>query len=295
MGVITSQRINQYYEQYRSTEIIFSREILEILRVDPRQIFIKCSGAQWACIINSVSLQSAKIIIGTKGGAFAAIQKIGTPVSIRFYFVDSYGKPMILFVNARVVEINPYMDSTNLAVVTLEFAGKPPDDLIVLLGTLLDAKTNYLRRSEERILISPESMSRLSLQKKESFVIIDNAPRNCILRDISFRGAKALMMGNPELVKNKMTILRMIFDDPYEVYNIEGKVVFSESIEGRQDLVSFSMQFNEESIPLQYKMRINSYLVSHHKKMLDNQAKFFAENSEKIPEIPEDKSSEPVA
>ena len=277
MGVITSQRINQYYEQYRSTEIIFSREILEILRVDPRQIFLKCSGDQWACIINSVSLQSAKIIIGTKGGAYAAIQKLNTAASLRFYFIDAYGKPMILFVNARVVEINPYMDSTNLAVVTLEYTGKPPDDLIVLLGTLLDAKTNYLRRSEERILITPDSMARLNLQKKESLVVIDNVPHNCILRDISFKGAKALMLGNPEQLKGKKTIIRMIFDEPYEVFNIEGTVVFTESIEGRQDLAAFSMKFDEDKIPLQYKMHINSYLVSYHKKMLDNQVRTVAD------------------
>ncbi len=279
MGVITSQQINQYYENYSNTDIIFSREILEILRVDPRQIYLKCNGDQWACIINSVSLQSAKIIIGTKGGAYVAIQKSNTPVSIRFYFIDSYGKPMILFVNARVVEIKPYMDSTNLAIASLEFTGKPPDDLIVLLGSLLDAKTNYLRRSEERILISPESMNRLNLQKKETLVYIDQVPRNCILRDISFRGAKVLMMGIPQFLKEKKTSLRLTFEDPYEVFNINGQVVHVENIEGRKDLVSFAMKFNEEEIPLQYKMRINAYLVSYHKKMLDNQAKFAVENS----------------
>lgn len=283
MGVITSQRINQYYEDYRATDIIFTREILEILRVDPRQIYFKCNGDQWTCIINSVSLQSAKIIIGTKGGAYSAIQKLNTPVSLRFYFVDSYGKAMILFLNARVVEINPYMNSTNLAIATLEFNGKPPDDLIVLLGTLLDAKTNYLRRSEERIRISTDSMAQLNIQRKEALVFVDNVPRNCILRDISFRGAKVLTRGIPQFLKDKKTILRIVFIDPQEVFNLQGQVVYVENIEGRKDLVSFAMKFDDD-IPLQYKMRINAYLVSYHKKMLDNQAKFLLGKKEDTPQ-----------
>ncbi len=269
MAVVTSQQINQYYEYYRDTNIIFSREVLKVLRIDPRQIYIKCGGAQWACIINSASLLQAKIIVGTKGGAYASIQKINTPVSLRFFFIDDYGKPMSLFVNSRVADIQPYMNSGDLAIATLDYNGKPPDDLIVALGTLLEAKSNYVKRSEERISITPDSMRRLNLVKKETLVFIDKVPRNCILRDISFRGAKVLMMGVAQFLQNKETSLRMIFEDPHEVFDIAGSVVQVESIEGRKDLVAFSMKFNEQTVPIAYKMHINRYLTSFRQKMLN--------------------------
>ena len=69
MGLLTSQQISRYYEIYRDTEITFTKEFISALNLDPRQVYIKCAGSQWPCIINSTSLQSARIIIGTKGGA----------------------------------------------------------------------------------------------------------------------------------------------------------------------------------------------------------------------------------
>ncbi len=269
MAVITTQQINNYYEHYRDTNVIFSREVLKVLRIDPRQIYIKCTGAQWACIINSASLMQAKIIVGTKGGAYAAIQKLNTPVSLRFFFTDDYGKPMSLFVNSRITDIQAYMDSTDLAIATLDYNGKPPDDLIVALGSLLEAKSNYAKRSEERIPITPDSMRRLSLYKKETLVFIDKVPRNCIVRDLSFSGAKVLMMGVPQFLQNKDTILRLTFEEPQELLDIAGKVVQVENIEGRKDLVAFSMKFTEELIPISYKLHINKFLTSFRKKMLN--------------------------
>ncbi len=269
MGITTSQQISQYYDYYRDTNIIFSREILKVLRIDPRQIYIKCNGVQWACIINSSSLMQAKIIIGTKGGAYAAIQKINTPVSLRFYFIDSYGKPMSLFVNCRVSEVEAYMDSNDLAIATLDFNSKPPDDLIEILGKLLEANSNYVKRSEERIIITPDSMRQLNLVKKETQVFIEKVPRNCIIRDLSFKGAKVLMMGLAQFLQNKETILRLTFEDPAETLELQGQVVQVENIEGRKDLVAFSMHFHENKIPITYKIHINKYLTSFRKKLLN--------------------------
>ena len=58
--------------------------------MDPRQIYLKCAGSQWPCIINSTSFAEAKVIIGTKGGAFQQIAQIKSPsVNIRFCFYQS--------------------------------------------------------------------------------------------------------------------------------------------------------------------------------------------------------------
>ncbi len=296
MAVITTQQINNYYDHYRDTNIIFSREILKVLRIDPRQIYIKCTGAQWACIINSASLMSARIIVGTKGGAYAAIQKINTPVSLRFFFLDTYGKPMSLFVNGRISDIQPYMDSTDLAIATIDYNGKPPDDLIVALGGLLEAKSNYTKRSEERIPITPDSMRRLNLLKKETLVFIDKVPRNCIVRDLSFGGAKVLMVGVPQFLQNKSTILRLAFDEPSEVLELQGIVVQVENIVGRKDLVAFSMRFNEDTLPISYKIHINKFLTSFRKKMLganDDGVEYGDDNNEVVIEDPNQKSQKP--
>ena len=130
MGLLTSQQISRYYDIYRDKEITFTKEFINALNLDPRQVYIKCAGAQWPCIINSTSLQSARIIIGTKGGAYAQISKEPSSLSLRFSFAPPEQTPVSFFVSCKVANIQPYMTSNDLAIITLTFTQRPPDDLI---------------------------------------------------------------------------------------------------------------------------------------------------------------------
>ena len=158
MAIVTAQVINRYYENYKNTEITFSKEIIHTLKMDPRQVYIKCSGLQWPCIINSTSFSQAKIILGTKSGAYAVLSnKSAPPVSLRFCFYQPDGQLMSFFVTAKVYLIEPYMNSTDLSIITIQYTQRPPDDLILMIGNILDANFNAARRKEERILITQES------------------------------------------------------------------------------------------------------------------------------------------
>lgn len=272
MGVMTSQQISRFYDSYRNTEIMFSKETIKALNLDPRQVYIKCNSGQWPCIINSSSLSIARIIIGTKGGAYAAIQKVNTPVSLRFFFSDPNGQTMSFFVNAHVSAMDPYMNSKELAIATLAFNSKPPDDLIEIVGRLLETKDNAVKRREERIAITPESKRRLSLMKEETIVNIQNVPRNCIIRDISFSGVKLIMMGVAQFLKNKEAALQLEFDEPRETLILKGVTVNAVPVEGRKELVTLSIKFDEASVPISYKIHINNCLTAVRQKMLNSVA-----------------------
>ena len=269
MGLMTSQQIARYYDVYRDKEVTFSKEFIRALNLDPRQVYIKCAGAQWPCIINSTSLQSARIIIGTKGGAYAQISKEATPLSLRFSFTPPGQLPVSFFVNCRVANVQPYMTSNDLAIITLTFTQRPPDDLIETLGRLIEANFNASRRKEERIIINEESKRRLNLLREETLVYIENVPRHCIIRDLSFSGAKLVLKGLAQFLKDKNAIIRLDFAEPRETLGIQGKIVKAETIEGRKDLASVSIQFLETAVPMSYKLHINSYLTAIRKKQLD--------------------------
>ena len=201
MALVTTQQLQDYYDHYRDTEIPFTKEITRILNVDPRQIYVKCNGNQWPCILNSSSLMACKIILGVKGGAYAMLsQKETGPVSVRFCFIDSDKQMLAFFVNGKVSEIKPYMNSAELSVITISFSQRPPDDLIERLGTLLDANANAIRRKEERIIINADVKRKLGLTKEEAIVQIQGVPRHCILRDLSFGGVKIIMMGIQKII-----------------------------------------------------------------------------------------------
>jgi hypothetical protein len=68
------------------------------------------------------------------------------------------------------------------------------------------------------------------------------------------------MMGVAKFLVDKEAILHLEFDDPREVFLIKGKFIRSETVEGRKELVSLVVLFNESSVPMGYKIRINDFI-----------------------------------
>ena len=274
MAVLTSQQIGRYYEEYRDTEIAFTKDIMHTLALDPRQIYIKCTGNQWPCIINSTSFAKAKIIIGTKGSAFQQLARRDAPaVNLRYCFYQNDGQMMTFLISGKIGSISSYMNSRDLAVLEVIYTQKPPDDFIEKIGHLIDANANAIKRKEDRIILTPDSCRKLGIPKEESIISIQNVPRHCILRDLSFGGAKVLLLGLPQFLKDKEVLLNLEFDEPHEIINLRGRIVSTSEVEGRKDIVAANIQFSEESVTLSYKIHINNYLTSVRKNELDASAK----------------------
>jgi hypothetical protein len=146
-----------------------------------------------------------------------------------------------------------------MALFSLQFTQRPPDDLIEIMGRILDANVNSTKRKDEMILINPESSRKLRINK-ESAVLIQNVPRQCILRDISFSGARIIMMGVAKFLVDKEAVIKMDFDDPRESFLMKGNLVSAEMVEGRKELISLDLQYDESIVPMGYKIRVNDYL-----------------------------------
>lgn len=271
MGVSTSHQITRYYDYFRDKEIIFTKANLQALKIDPRQIYIKCSGGQWPCIINSTSLQAAKIIIGTASGAFALIaKKKDLSVSLRFCFMDPNGDPVHFFVTCTIGDISKYQGSDELAIVTLNFTQRPPDDLIILIGEFVEVNENYFKRKEERISIDQNSIRKLGLEKEETVISIDNVPRRCILKDLSFGGARVMLVGIPKFLQEKKASLKIVFIDSGETVSISGIIKMADFLPGRKDIAVVHITFDDDYVPLPYKVHINNFITTYKKQILGN-------------------------
>lgn len=213
---------------------------------------------------------TARIIIGNKSGAYQHLHEPGVTAQLRFGFNQPDGDKLCFFVSTRVQQVTPYMASNDLSVITLAFTQRPPDDLIETIGRVLEANANAVRRREERIVMSEDSKRRLALQKEETVVFIQNVPRNCIIRDLSFSGAKVILLGLAQFVKDKVAVLRFVFEDTQETVDVKGLIVAADQIEGRKELVAISIRFDEATVPMAYKMHINSYLSTLRKNQLDS-------------------------
>jgi len=260
MGILTSQKISAYYELFKSIDVSYSKEIMQVTGLITKQVFLKCASDFWPCVISSSSFQGAKVLVSIKSGILQKLERANNMVSLKFCFkVADKGDPLSFFVTTKSSGYVPYQGSEDMALFTLQFTQRPPDDLIEIMGRILDANVNSKKRKDERILITPDSSRKLNIGK-ESAVLIDNLPRHCILRDISFSGARIIMMGVAKFLVNKEAFLKMDFEEPRDTFLLRGNLVTAEQVEGRKELISLELQYDENIVPMGYKIRINDYL-----------------------------------
>ncbi len=263
MSLITSQQINKYYDLYKNVDVTFTKEVIRVTGLISQQTFIKCIGEQWPCIIYSSSLLGAKIIVNVKDSLFEKIRKANNVISLRFSFhLADKADPLTFFVAAKVNGTAPYgKENSGLSYLNLSYTQRPPDDLIEILGSLLEANINSKKRKDERILITKDSIRKMGLAAKDSYIYIQQVPRKCILRDLSFSGAKVIVMGVAKFLVDKPAVLRIELEEPRIALDIKGKIVRFEAVEGRKDLAALAVQFDEQAVPMEYKIRLNEYLV----------------------------------
>ena len=272
--MITAQQLTRYYDEYRDTEVSFTKDIIRALAMDPRQIYLKCTGSQWPCIVSSSSFQQAKVVLGTKGGAFQEIsKKEAQVVSIKYTFHHPDGQDVSFFISGKVSNIATAANGQDLAVATIQYTQRPPDDFLELLGNLLDANANAARYKDEHIPINADTLRKINMQKKECVVNVQGVPRNCILSDLSFSKIKVILLGIAQFLVNKEANLALEFEDPHEVFTLKGVVASVNPVEGRKDICVATIEMQDADVPLNYKIRINNHISTVRKAEQDRQAK----------------------
>ncbi len=264
MALITSQQLSHYYEQYLNIDVTFTKQVSKVIGLQSKQTFLRFLGYQLPCIIYSSSMVGAKIIASLKDEMFQKIRKANDLVSLRFCFRQADKQnPLAFFVGARVTGYNPYSkEHPELNFITMNYTQRPSDDLIAILGQLLEANINSKRRREERIDINPESIRKIGLKAKESTLYVEEVPRTCIIRDLSFSGSKVLVTGVAKYIVEKEIKLRIEVEDSKEALLIPGTVVRFDDVQDRKGIGAAAIHFHEDQVPMAYKMRLNEYLVS---------------------------------
>jgi hypothetical protein len=262
MGITTSQQIQKYYELYKENDLTFTKEVTNALNLLPKHVFFKCIGSQWACLICSASMTGARLFATLNETFYEQIKRSGNIIQIRFAFKrEDKSDPLTFYISAKISGFTPYGKSDkDINFITAVYTQKPPDSFIEIIGSLLDATTDSQKRKEERIFITADIARHLNLNLKESIIDIEQVPRKCLIRDLSYSGAKVILIGIAKYLINKPAHLKIWFEDGKEPIDISGTILRDEEVSGRKDVTALAMKFDEEHVPIEYKMRINQYL-----------------------------------
>ncbi len=265
MAIVTNQVISNFYSKFCTIDVTFNKDVSKITGLQPKKVFLKLKEGARSCILYSSSMESARVIANISEAFLQELKDSETNIPLRLSFLrDESPKPVEhnFFIQTRLHSFTKFSkDKSELFLLSLNFSTKPPDDLIEILGFLLEANINATKRKEERILITSESLNALHLGSKNCVLTIDNIPRKGILRDLSFSGCKVIIQGNAKFLLNKDVYVKIITDKPEQI-TIKGKILRFEEVQGRRDLVAVAIFFTLEDLPLGYKMIINNYLFS---------------------------------
>ena len=264
MAIITNQVIKDLYSKYRSIEVTFNKEVAKATGLQPKKIGLKLREGPRPCIIYASSMEASRVLVSLPSSILQNIKKNETTVALKFSFMrDETPKPRELnfFIQGRISGFQKYSETQpDLYYCTVNFSTQPPDDLIEILGFLLEANVNATKRKEDRVLITENSMKSLNLASKSCVISVDGIPRKGILRDLSFSGAKVIIPGNAKFLVNKTVVVKLLTLKG-EYITVSGKIIRFEEVQGRRDLAAIALHFSLEDLSLPYKIMINNYLL----------------------------------
>ncbi|MDR2842789.1 MAG: PilZ domain-containing protein [Spirochaetaceae bacterium] len=260
MGTLTRQKIQEYYEQFKSIPVTFNKEIIKVTGLQAKQISIKCASDFFPCVVYSTSFEEAKVVANMKSGLVERLKDTNNAASIKFSFtIPATGEHVAFLVSVHAAGSAPYNGSEEMSIFTMQYSQRPPDDLIEIMGRILDASVTAAKRKDENIPITATGFRKLKFSTKEIGLTIQGVPRFCVLRDLSFSGARAVVVGVSKLLLDKTGTIKFEFSDPQETFEISGKILSATPSPERKEMVLLEMSYNEP-VPMSYKIRLSEYL-----------------------------------
>jgi len=262
MGILPAKKIAEYYETFKGIDITFTKDMIHVTGLIPEQVHLKCGSDFWPCVFFATSFQKAKIVANVNSGILDKLRQANNSGSLRLSFrnPEEKGAPVTFLVAGRAIGLSPYKGSKEIVMISFQFNHRPPDDFIEIVGRVLDANVNSAKRKDQRIMVTADTQRKLKLVSREAVIFMQKVPRRCIIRDLSFSGSKLIMMGVGKLLVDKNVTLRADFEDPRESFLLPGRFIRAEGVEGKQGMVALAMSFDDATVPMGYKIRVNEYL-----------------------------------
>ncbi|MBN2535191.1 MAG: PilZ domain-containing protein [Spirochaetales bacterium] len=264
MSTQTRHKCDEYYKIYLEHDISFTKEIISEIKLIPEKNYLRYGGMNIPCILYSSSMIRARIIAQLQPSICEKISLGNKTTSLCLAFRREKGEdPVTLFINAKIAGLTPYKsDIPGVNFITLKYMNKPPDDFIYKLGEAIFNKTEENKRKEQRINLDDEKTKRLKLQTDKIWIFCDGKQSPCVLKDISFSGAKIITRGKKDSFLKKNIKLILNISNLEGISEMTGTVTHCEEIIVNKNIkfIALGLAFDKASIPDSYKEWVNSFI-----------------------------------
>ena len=243
---------------------MFTAPVTAVTGLVAERVYLKCGIEKKPCVLYSSSMVEAKVITEISARFFRAIKKANNSIYLHLTFQPSRGKPAEAFLVAgRVDSYAPYPRDGNDSYyyVNISYTRRPPDHLIEKFGKIIESKINIVRWKDVRITMFPRTMREIDLDSNDAIIEIGAKPIKCIIRDLSFNGARVVVKGIDQSLQDSHVVLYIPFSNQDDLIKIPGEILRFSRVDRRSEAIAVSIKFAEDAIPLAYSINLNEHLL----------------------------------
>ena len=101
MSIVTSQQLTQYYEQYKSRDVTFNKQVVSALGLVTKGVYLKIQDRQLSCMVFSSSMSTARVIANVPSAVMTALKQANNRLALRWCFkLPDKAEPITFFVPA---------------------------------------------------------------------------------------------------------------------------------------------------------------------------------------------------
>ncbi|MDR2468324.1 MAG: pilus assembly protein PilZ [Spirochaetaceae bacterium] len=262
MGSLPRAKINDYYEQFKPVNVTFTKEVINVTGLLTEMVNLKCTSDFFPCVIYSTSFEGAQVVANNKSGIFERLRITNNALSIRFCFkIPATDEQIAFLVPAHFTSSALYGGSQDMSLFNLQFSQRPPDDLIEIMGRVLEANYYYTKCKNKLFAVGPDAYRKMRFINKDVLIAVGNATYGCLLREFAFGSMRFILKGAPQEILNKPAKIRLSFDEPQETLILDGSIAKFEAVINHPDVSVVTLALSDP-VPLPYKARLCDYVTT---------------------------------
>ncbi len=236
------------------TELTYSKEVAAGLGALPAESSLKWENELFHCVIHSCNFRFAKILIRLNASQWKALSYGSRAATLTLTFLRPKTAKKELFQfngNLQVIQQHGGQEGERSMLLGVVFSHRPPEGFLEIQGSYLTLKKEANQRKEDRISLTNENRDLLGLTSLNTTVTVDHIDRKCLLRDLSYNGARVILTGVAPFLVDKNFSLSLPFKESAAL-SIPGKIVRAEAVEGHRGLAVIALGYHEDQVPVDY-------------------------------------------
>jgi hypothetical protein len=251
LGVSALQAL---YQEYLDVEVTYSKEVVTGLGQVSSGSSLKCQGDVYPCLVHSCSFRKAILLLRLPAANWK-VSQFGTKLAVLtlMFLQPKTSKKELFQFNGSLEVVQENQSETGLLSIMLEvkFSHRPPEGFLQVQGSYLTLRKETHQRKEARITVNTETMDLLGLTSSHSTLVIDHIERKCLIRDLSYQGARVILTG----------VANFLLQKPFELTvpirnmtpnQIPGQILRAEPVPGHRGLAIVALGYHNDRVPIEY-------------------------------------------